>query len=140
MLARIVDQDAPHRARRNREELTAVDPLCARLSRETQIRLMHHGGRGKRMTARFNAELPMRYPLELAIDQRHETVHRLRSAAAHGGQRVRDLLLVLVGQVPLVAESHEPSCHDRRGVFRAVSTRQLVRHQDAVSEKVWVDH
>ena len=97
MLAGVVDQDAAHRASRKSKELAAIDPLRARLFGEPQVRLVNHRGGGQRVTARLGRQLSMRDALELAIDQRHETVHRLGSAAAQGGQRLGDLLLLVVG-------------------------------------------
>lgn len=51
----------------------------------------------------------MRDALEVVIDHWHETVHRLWSAAAQGGQRLGDLLLLVVGhfrRVTRVASHH----------------------------------
>ena len=81
MLARIVDQDAAHRARRDREELSAIDPLRVCLSGEPHVRLVHDGGGGQRVTTRFGPQLSVRDAFQLAVDQRHELVHRLWSAA-----------------------------------------------------------
>jgi hypothetical protein len=85
MLAGVVDQHATHHASSKREELTAIDPLRLRLFGETEIRLVNDRGGGQGVTTRFGTELSMRNAFELAINQRHQTVHRAWSAAAQSG-------------------------------------------------------
>ena len=110
----LLEEDATHRASRNGEKLAAIDPLRARLFREPQVRLVNHGGSRQRVTTEFSPELSMRDALEVAIDQRHETLHRLRSAAAQGGQRLGDLLRLRVGHCSEV--TRVASHHATRGV------------------------
>src|SRR5690348_5583192 len=100
MAARIVDQDAAHRARCESEEVRAVHEVVGSLTGELEIRLVNYGGGRQRVASRLRAEPSMREPAQLLVYHRKEAIE-VESAA-----------LGLVGRGCTDRRDREPS-HDR---------------------------
>jgi hypothetical protein len=87
--ARVVDQDAPHETRRDREKMRAVLPLDAGLPCDPQIRFVHERGRVQRRCVGLRTKPAARELLQLRIDGVHEIrlralVSRVPSAQERG--------------------------------------------------------
>jgi hypothetical protein len=61
MTPRIVDEQASHRPRGEREELSAVAPLALPFLRQLQVRLVHERRRRQRVIGAFTGQPPVGY-------------------------------------------------------------------------------
>ena len=74
----VVHEDAPHRLRRDGEEVRAVLPLHPVETRQLRVGLVRQRGRIQSVIAPFPAQRAMRQPPQLVVDDRHEIVESPR--------------------------------------------------------------
>jgi hypothetical protein len=72
----VIDQDVPHRLRRDREEVCAGLPVESFGLDEPKIGFVDQGRRVEGVPGPLAPELGARDPPELRVDQRHELVER----------------------------------------------------------------
>ena len=78
---RSIDQDMPHRERRDGEEVRTVAPLRRRLVDEFDVRLVDERGRRERAAASTDRKLSMGDGAQLPVHDRHESVEWFRGPA-----------------------------------------------------------
>ena len=78
MLARVVDQDAPHHLRGDAEELRATLPGDAILSCQPEVRFVDQCGGLQRVIRPFAAKIRPRSPSQFPVDQREQVVPRFK--------------------------------------------------------------
>src|SRR5687767_4966100 len=70
--ARVVNQDAAHRLRGDGEEVCAVLPADARLTAELEVSLIDECGGLERVPLALAANVVVREPMQLALDEREQ--------------------------------------------------------------------
>ena len=78
----VVDQDAPIRGRGQGEEVRPVLERCRGARGQAQKRLVHEGGRLKRVPRSFSPEVALRETPELLVHEGHEVVQGLSLSLA----------------------------------------------------------
>jgi len=78
---RSIDQDMPHRERRDGKEVCTVAPLRLRLVDELHVRLVDERGRRERAAASTDAKLSMGDGAQLPVNDWHEPVERFGGTA-----------------------------------------------------------
>jgi len=78
---RSIDQDMPHRQRRDGEEVRTVTPLRLRLVDEFDVRLVDERGRRERAAASTYSKLSMGDGAQLRVHDGHKSVERFGGAA-----------------------------------------------------------
>ena len=81
MLARVVDQDAPHHLRGDAEELRATLPGDAILSCQPEVRFVDQRGGLQRVVRPFAAKVRRGSPSQFTVDEREQAVARLKISA-----------------------------------------------------------
>ena len=74
MLARMIDQNAPHHLRSDAEEMRAILPDDAILADESDVCLVDQGGRLERVFLPLSAEIGGRPPPQFPVDEREQVV------------------------------------------------------------------
>src|SRR5262249_55572400 len=99
LVARVLDEDAPHRLRRRREEMPPAVPLLRPLLiDETQVRLVNQRRRLECLSRLLLRQPRRRQLAQLVIDQRQQLLRRRRVALLDGRQNPRHV-------------THRPSPH-----------------------------
>src|SRR5262249_32740181 len=80
--AGVVHEDPPHRLRRDPEEVSPVLPVDAPLIDETEVGLVHEGGRLERVIGSLGPEVGGGEPPQLPVNEWQEPVEGARFAAA----------------------------------------------------------
>jgi len=78
MLARVVDQDAPHHLRGDAEELRAALPGDAILPDQPEVRFVDQCGGLQRVVRPLAAEVRHGAPSQFPVDEREQIVARLK--------------------------------------------------------------
>ena len=74
MLARMIDQNAPHHLRSDPEEMRAILPDDAILADKSDVCLVDQGGGLQRVFLPLAAEIGGRPPPQLPVDKREQVV------------------------------------------------------------------
>ena len=82
MLARVIDEYAPHQLGGNAEEMGAILPSGVSLIDELQIRLVDERGWLQRVTGTFAAQIVTRETAQFVVNQRHQFLERRLVAVA----------------------------------------------------------
>jgi len=90
--AGVVDEDAPHHARRDAEEVRPVLPARLALANVAQVRLVDERSRLKGVAGPLATHEPMREQPKLALDQRREALEGRRVATRPRDQQVGHLV------------------------------------------------
>ena len=90
-IARVVDQDAPHHARGQAEEIGAAGPALDLLHDEAQVGLVHQCSRLQRMAGTLARELAAGQALELVVDNGKKRVQRGGITGPRCTQLLRDI-------------------------------------------------
>ena len=96
----MVDQDVPHRLRRDAEEMDAVLPVLVGVASQFQVRLVDHRGGLQRVTGGLLRHVTLGELVQFAVDQRNQllqcalvpgapAVEQLRYFVGGGGHRNR---------------------------------------------------
>jgi len=72
-----INQDAPHQLRRHGEEVRAVLPPNPARIDQSQICFVDERRRLERVAGTFSGHVAMRQPMQLAVNQRHQSIQRL---------------------------------------------------------------
>jgi hypothetical protein len=88
--AGVIDQDAAHHPRGDREELRAALPPPVALFAEAEPRLVHERGGLQRVALPLPPQHERRLPAELRVDEAYDRVARLDVARAPRAQQLRD--------------------------------------------------
>jgi hypothetical protein len=94
MRARMIHQNLPHEARRNREEVRAVLPPHAAQVDKAQVRFVDKGGRRQRVVGPLRAQSTPRDSTEVLIHNRHESAVRGPIAPAPRHEQPRHIVFV----------------------------------------------
>ncbi len=97
---RVVDQNAPHRLRGDREEGIAIGSHELTLLHEPKVDLVDERSRGECMAGRFAVELSSRNLPQLVIDERYDSLRRFTIACAPSCEPLRDLTIGHHGATP----------------------------------------
>ena len=92
---RVIDENAAHHLRDHRQELCPVLPVGIPLIDETEIRLVHEGGRLQGVSCAFAPELCSGTPPQLAIHERHRPIAGVQIAPGPGTQETRDVVMCI---------------------------------------------
>jgi hypothetical protein len=71
---RVLDENAPHRRRRNRKKMRMVGPSADRVADESEIRLVDQSGGREGVVRSFAPQVPAGQSTELVIDERKSPV------------------------------------------------------------------
>jgi hypothetical protein len=90
--ARLVHEDAAHRAGGQAEEVGPVLDPGAPLVDQAQVGLVDEGRRGDQAARPLPPELAVRQAVERLVDERHQLVERLPAPLAPGDEQSGDVL------------------------------------------------
>ena len=85
---RVVDQNAPHRLRGDRQEVVAIRGGELPLLQEPEVDLVDQRGGRERVTGRLAAELSPRNLTQLVIDERDEPLERFAGRPRASAQAI----------------------------------------------------
>src|SRR5262245_21710357 len=71
-----LDQDLPHRVRRDRADVRAILPAFGAIFQELQVGLVHERRRLKRLPRTLSLEIVRRQPPQFAVDEGHQRLER----------------------------------------------------------------
>ena len=83
---RVIDQNAPHNLRRDREEVRTIGPLHVLLIHETNVSFIDERGGLKGVALSFPAHVAARESVQFVVDQRIQLVERGLVAVAPFGE------------------------------------------------------
>ena len=86
---RQVHEDPSHDAGRRSEEVGPTQPPGLSLIDESDVGLVHEGGRLQRMACRFTTHVCCRQASEFVVEEGYELVERLSPAVARGAKQLR---------------------------------------------------
>src|SRR5262249_37921269 len=87
LAARVIDENATHELRSEPDELRAALPADVTLADQTHVRLVHERGALERVVGALAAQLPLREPAQLAVNQWHELGERALVPRGPGDQQ-----------------------------------------------------
>lgn len=88
--AGVIDQDVPHRFRRERQEMRPVRKLCLRSAEDPEVRLVDERGRLQRMVPALALQVAPGHAMQFRIDDRQELVGRTSVAGTGAAEQLRD--------------------------------------------------
>ena len=78
----MIDQDTPHEPCAHGQKVCAIVPVDPLHLDQSQVGLVHQGGRLKAVTGPFTGHAAARNPRKLILNQRHQFVQRRIVAAS----------------------------------------------------------
>ena len=93
MTTRVVDQNASHDLRRDREEMRTIGPVHVSLIDETDVSFVNQGGGLKCVTFSLAAHVAAREPVQFFVDQRIQLVECGLVSVAPLSEQLGDLML-----------------------------------------------
>ena len=117
--ARALDQDLPHRVRRDRAEVRAVLPALRAVLQQLQVRLVDERRRLQRLARALALEIVRGEPPQLGVDQRHQRLERglvpvRRAIDEYVERRQVALAAALVHATAITPFDRDLVDHDRR--------------------------
>ena len=94
-LPRMIDDDAPHELRGEREEVAAVLPVDVPLSEQLEVGLVDHDRRLQPIVAPFVLQLPRRQRAQLLVHQRHQLIECVAAAVPPLVEETREMRRVV---------------------------------------------
>ena len=87
----VIDKDPAHDLRRCTEKVRPIPPIDLALVNESQIHLVHQGGRLECVADTLASKLPCCDPTELPVHERQQLIERALVAATPVAEERRDI-------------------------------------------------